>query len=74
MGNIMDWDLIAHPLVVCAQAIDFYLDDRRAEERKKLVALCKDENSSNKEIMGYVWEAQSNVSIRSSQRLLSDNL
>ena len=59
---------------MCAQAIDFYLDDRRAEERKKLVALCKAENSSDEDIMGYIWEAQSNVSICSSQGLLSDNL
>jgi hypothetical protein len=70
----MDCDLIADSLIVCAQAIDFYLDDRRTEERKKLVALCKDGSSSNQEIMGYIWEAQSNVSICSSQRLLSDNL
>jgi hypothetical protein len=74
MVNIMDCGFIADSLIACAQAIDFYLDDRRAEERKKLVELCKDKNSSNKEIMGYVWEAQSNVSIRSLQRLLSDNL
>ena len=63
--KVMDCGLIADSIIVCAQAIDFYLDDTRAEERKKLVKLCKDENSSNKEIMGYVWEAQSNVATRS---------
>ncbi|KAF8344880.1 hypothetical protein F5887DRAFT_245338 [Amanita rubescens] len=41
----------------CTQAVDFYLDDRYTRERQALVALCKNENSSSQEIMGYIWEA-----------------
>ena len=59
---------------MCTQAIDFYLDDKYAKEREALVALCRDKNSSNEEIMGYVWEAQSNVAICWLQDCTSDNL
>ncbi|KAK2467669.1 hypothetical protein APHAL10511_000524 [Amanita phalloides] len=43
---------------VCAQAINFYLDDKYAKEREALVKLCKDDKSSNEEIMAYIREAQ----------------
>ena len=59
----MDCNLIADFFSVCAQVIDFYLDDKYAREREALVALCRDKNSSSEEIMAYVWEAQSNVAI-----------
>ncbi len=57
MQNLNDCDPTADPVTVCAQAVDFYLDDRYTRERQALVALCKDENSSSQEIMGYIWEA-----------------
>ncbi|KAF8335122.1 heme peroxidase [Amanita rubescens] len=49
--------MCVHFSKVCAQAVDFYLDDRYAQERQALVALCKDKSSSSQEIMGYIWEA-----------------
>lgn len=57
----MDSGLVAKSLVACAQAVDFYLDDKYMKEREELVKLCKDDRSSNEAIMGYVWEALSNV-------------
>ncbi|KAF8325513.1 hypothetical protein F5887DRAFT_1085399 [Amanita rubescens] len=39
--------------------VDFYLEDKYTEERKALVSLCKEENStSSKKIIEYVREAQ----------------
>ena len=59
MQHLNDCDLTAKPVTVCAQAVDFYLDDKYKRERQALVALCKNENSSNQDIMGYIWEAYS---------------
>ncbi|KAF8630033.1 hypothetical protein AX15_003144 [Amanita polypyramis BW_CC] len=42
---------------VCAQAVDFYLDDKYAKEREELVKLCRN-GKSNEEIMAYIREAQ----------------
>ncbi|KAF8724506.1 hypothetical protein AX14_008737 [Amanita brunnescens Koide BX004] len=42
----------------CAQAVDFYLDEKYSKEMKELVELCKNSNSSNAEIMAYIREAQ----------------
>ncbi|KAF8708899.1 hypothetical protein AX14_013538 [Amanita brunnescens Koide BX004] len=41
----------------CAQAVDFYLDDKYSGERDKLMKLCSNRNSSNEEIMEYIYEA-----------------
>jgi len=51
-----------HFSTACARAVDFYLDEKYSREKEKLVELCKNENSSNEEIMKYIREAQTNVS------------
>ncbi|KIL60374.1 hypothetical protein M378DRAFT_923109 [Amanita muscaria Koide BX008] len=47
-----------HFAKVCAQAVDFYLDEKYASERKRLVELCTSKKSTNDEIMDYIREAQ----------------
>ena len=64
MQNPNDCGFTAESVTVCTQAVDFYLDDRYTRERQALVALCKNENSSSKEIMGYIWEAYSQFQYR----------
>ncbi|KAF7978375.1 hypothetical protein HWV62_751 [Athelia sp. TMB] len=44
---------------VCSQAVDFYLQDERAKERKLIVELAEQNNPrDNAQIMGYIREAQ----------------
>ncbi|KAF7968054.1 hypothetical protein HWV62_32073, partial [Athelia sp. TMB] len=44
---------------VCSQAVDFYLQDERAKERKLIVELAEKNNPrDNAQIMGYIREAQ----------------
>ena len=65
---------MADPFTACARAVDFYLDEKYSREKEKLVELCKDENSSNEEIMKYIREALSNVPICWFRCIITDNL
>ncbi|KAF8623795.1 hypothetical protein AX17_007298 [Amanita inopinata Kibby_2008] len=47
-----------HYSKVCAQAVEFYLDDKYKQERTKIINLCNSGNATNKQIMGYIQEAQ----------------
>ena len=54
---------MADPFAACARAVDFYLDEKYSKEKDRLIELCRDPQTSNEEIMEYIWEAQSNVLI-----------
>ncbi|KAM6494617.1 hem peroxidase [Amanita muscaria] len=47
-----------HFAKVCAQAVDFYLDEKYSLESERLVELCNSQKSTNDEIMAYIREAQ----------------
>ncbi|KAF7967367.1 hypothetical protein HWV62_34487 [Athelia sp. TMB] len=56
---------------VLSQAVDFYLQDGRAKERKLIVELAEMNNPRhNARIMGYIREAQSNIFDLTSKRFL----
>lgn len=49
-----------HHTSACIQAVDFYLDEARSNEKAEIIRLCKnDDPSDNASIMGYIREAQS---------------
>ncbi|KAM6494625.1 hypothetical protein JOM56_009248 [Amanita muscaria] len=64
-----------HFAKVCAQAVDFYLDEKYASERKRLIELCTSKKSTNGEIMDYIREAQSKgflLTVNGSDKSLRD--